>query len=230
MLALPKHDGATRLVLVRHGEVEEDARRRCYGRLDVPLSPLGHEQAARTAEWIAGLSIDAIWASPLSRARDSARPLAAKLNLEPRLHDGLREIDCGQLEGMTYPEIRERHPQLYAEWRAASSGTRFPDGESYGDLHARVTATAAEIRAAHERATVAVVAHGGVHRALLADALGVGVEKLFRIDSVVRGRERGRLLRRVLRGAAHERHAMTRVLPSRAWHASRSSRSCWCRR
>ncbi|HZS35980.1 MAG TPA: histidine phosphatase family protein [Polyangia bacterium] len=187
MLALPTQDGATRLILIRHGEVEEDARRRCYGRLDVKLSPLGHEQAARTAEWIAELPIAALWSSPLTRAVDSAAPLARATGLAPRLHDGLREIDCGQLEGMTYPEIRERYPEMYAEWRARLAHTRFPGGESYVELHARVTAVAAEIRAAHAKAAVAIVAHGGVTRALLADALGLGAEALFRLDQSYAG-------------------------------------------
>jgi probable phosphoglycerate mutase len=182
MLALPSSDGCTRFLLIRHGEVEADARRRCYGRLDVELSPLGHEQAARTAAWIAELPIAAVWASPLKRAVDSARPLERALGLEARLHDGLREIDCGALEGLTYAEIRERYPEMYAEWRARLAKTKFPDGESYFDLHARVTAAAAEIRAAHAGQTVALVAHGGTHRALIADALGLGAESLFRLD------------------------------------------------
>jgi broad specificity phosphatase PhoE len=187
MLALPTQDGATRLILIRHGEVEEDARRRCYGRLDVALSLLGHEQAARTAEWVAALPIAALWSSPLQRAVDSAAPLARATGLAPRLHDGLREIDCGQLEGLPYSEIRERYPEMYAEWRARLAQTRFPGGESYLELHARVTATAAEIRAAHPGATIAVVAHGGVTRALLADALGLGAEALFRLDQSYAG-------------------------------------------
>src|SRR5581483_3722991 len=115
------------------------------------------------------------------------RRLRRAAGLAPRLHDGLREIDCGQLEGMIYPEIRERYPEMYAEWRARLAHTRFPGGESYVELHARVTAVAAEIRAAHAKAAVAIVAHGGVTRALLADALGLGAEALFRLDQSYAG-------------------------------------------
>ena len=170
----------SRLVLIRHAEPDEAALGRSYGRLDVPLSPAGHDHARAIADALAEVRLDAVVASPLRRALDTAAPLAHARNLEPIVHEGLRELSFGAVEGATYDEIEREHPELFESWMNDPTGTRFPQGESFPDLRERALAAAAEIRSEHESA--AIVAHGGVTRTILAAALEMPDHAIFRLD------------------------------------------------
>jgi alpha-ribazole phosphatase len=170
----------SRLVLIRHAEPDESMRRRSYGRLDVPLSAGGRAQATAIAETLRDARLDAIYASPLRRAIDTAAPLAEVRGLKVVTHDGLRELDFGALEGSTFDEIARERPELYESWMTDPTETRFPGGESFAELRERALAASAEIRSEHERA--AIVAHGGVTRAILADALQMPARAIFGLD------------------------------------------------
>jgi alpha-ribazole phosphatase len=170
----------SRLVLIRHAQPDESTRGRSYGRLDVALSPAGRAQAAAIAETLRDVRLDAIFASPLRRAIDTAAPLAEARGLMVVTHDGLRELDFGSVEGLTFEDIARERPELYESWMTDPTETRFPAGESFADLQERALAAAAEIRSEHQRA--AIVAHGGVTRAILADALQMPARAIFRLD------------------------------------------------
>ena len=182
MLVLPDRGEATRVVLVRHGATEESARGRCYGRLDVLLSPRGLRQAEALARALADHPLAAVYASPLARALDTARPVAAAQGLEPAVLEALAELDFGEVEGLRYDEIEAARPELFRAWMDEPARVRFPGGEGLADLRARVLPAVEQIRARHERETVAVVAHGGVVRVVLAEALGLDDGALFRLD------------------------------------------------
>jgi alpha-ribazole phosphatase len=170
----------SRLVLVRHCEPQEEARGLCYGRLDVGLSIAGREHAARLAPALTTLEWEAVYASPRLRARETADPLAAARGLEPRLDEGLRELDFGELEGRSYDEIAASDPELYRAWMERPTTVSFPGGESFADLKKRALAALDRIRAEHEAALV--VTHGGVLRAGLAAWLAMPDEAIFRLD------------------------------------------------
>jgi alpha-ribazole phosphatase len=172
----------TRLVLVRHGEPEAEHRGRCYGRLDVGLADDGRAQADRAAHFLADASLAAVYASPRRRAVETAAPIARVHGVVVRVRDELREIDFGEIEGMTFDDVQAQRPALYEAWMTRPTTVTFPGGEGFADVRRRVLAVAAELRAAHAEATIAVVAHGGVIRALLADALRIASEDIFRID------------------------------------------------
>jgi alpha-ribazole phosphatase/probable phosphoglycerate mutase len=169
-----------RLVLVRHEEPDEDAWGRCYGSLDVGLSPAGLERAARLT--LDGAALAAVYTSPARRALDTARPLASAHGLQPVVDERLRELDFGALEGRLYDEVAASEPELYRAWMESPTAVTFPGGESYADLRARVLAALADLRAGHDGATVALVSHGGVLRAVLADCLQLPAEAIFRLD------------------------------------------------
>jgi alpha-ribazole phosphatase/probable phosphoglycerate mutase len=171
----------TRLFLLRHGEPEEDSRGRCYGRLDVGLSPRGLEQAARAAARIGDVPFSAIYASPRRRAIESARPLALPRGLEVQIEDDLREMDFGEIEGLTYDQVRHTRPELYAAWMERPTEVTFPGGESYALVRARVLQTIDRLRRAHEGQSIALVAHGGTTRTALAAALGLPDAHIFRL-------------------------------------------------
>jgi len=170
----------TRLVLVRHAEPEEEVRGRCYGTLDVGLSLQGMQHARQLAEALGSFAYEAVYTSPRTRSVETARPVAAARGLTPVVEADLREIDFGRLEGRTYDEIERSEPELFRAWMETPTRVRFPAGESYDDLAARVVPALEEIRACHPCA--AVVTHGGVVRAGLAAWLRMPGEAIFRLD------------------------------------------------
>jgi len=182
VIALPERGGATRLLLVRHAEPDESMHGRCYGSLDPPLSAAGLRRAAAVGELLRSHDIAAVYTSPLQRAFETARAVATAHGLEPIASDGLRELDFGELEGLRYDEIASAHPDLYRFWMEDPSAVRFPGGEGLADLRERVLPAVAEIRAQHQGQTAAVVAHGGVIRVVLADALDLPDTAFFRLD------------------------------------------------
>ena len=167
----------TRLLLIRHAQPEEDARGRCYGRLDVGLSPAGEAAAERLAESLRPVELDAVYSSPLRRAVQTASHIGP-----PRLDERLREIDFGELEGLTHEDVQRERPELFRLWMESPTRVRFPGGESWAELRTRVANAVVDVLATNDGATVAVVTHGGVVRAVLAEALGVPDERAFAFD------------------------------------------------
>ncbi len=187
MLSLPERGAATRLVLVRHAEADEEMRGRCYGSLDVPLSAVGVRQAAGLGEALRDLHLAAVYASPLRRALDTAHVIAAAQGLQPVARADLRELSFGELEGMAYDDIAARHPETYRLWMEEPATARFPGGESLAELRGRVLPALASIRSDHEGEAVAIVTHGGVVRVALADVLGTAETAFFRLDVAAGG-------------------------------------------
>lgn len=168
----------TRFWLIRHGEPVEEARQRCYGSSDVKLSARGREQMTRVAEYLANEPIAAIYTSPLDRTIESSRILG----LGPiHIVHGLREIAFGDFEGLTYDEIAVAFPQAFQQWMERPTEVRFPNGESYTALRDRVLAAFEAIGRESEGRTVAIVSHGGVNRILIAWALGMPADCIFRL-------------------------------------------------
>jgi alpha-ribazole phosphatase len=170
----------SRLVLIRHCEPDEHARGRCYGTLDIGLSAAGKRQAAALVQRLDGVAVDSVWTSPRVRARETAAPLAAARGLDLHEEGDLRELDFGELEGRTFDEIAAAEPELYHTWMTTPTRVRFPGGESYADLKARVGDALDRIAAYDESAVV--VTHGGVVRTALAACLSIPDEAIFRLD------------------------------------------------
>jgi alpha-ribazole phosphatase len=168
----------TRVLLIRHAEPDEDARGRCYGRLDVGLSPTGLASAERLAESLRAVELDAVYVSPRLRAVQTAAALGGSRTIDDRL----RELDFGRFEGRTYDEIEREQPEFFRSWMETPTLVQFPGGESYAELRQRVAAAVDEIVAANDRRTVALVSHGGVIRAALAVALGLPDDRAFALD------------------------------------------------
>jgi len=179
---LPPHGAATRLVLVRHAEPDGPALGRVCGRTDVPLGAAGRRRADALGVALAASPLAAVYASPLARALETARPIAAAQGLEPVTCDDLRELDFGDVDGLRFEEVETRYPELARAWTETPASVRFPGGESLADLRARVLPAVAAIRARHRAAAVAIVAHAGVLRVVLADALGLPDDAFFRLD------------------------------------------------
>jgi alpha-ribazole phosphatase len=167
--------------LIRHGEPEEAARQRCYGRLDLGLSPHGREQVALAAEYLRRDPPTVIVASPLRRTSDSAAIVAAACGCFYETNPGLREIHFGDFEGLTYDEIAARYPETFREWMEKPTQVRFPNGENFAGMRTRVLEAFFEIARRRAGETIGIVSHGGVIRILIAWALQVPDDCLFRI-------------------------------------------------
>ena len=171
-----------RVWLIRHGEPVAEARGRCYGSLDFGLSETGRGQMKRVADYVRSEPISAVYASPRSRALEGAKILAAAVSAAIlEVADDLREMDFGEFEGLTYDEISARNPELYRLWMENPTEVLFPNGESFPEMRDRVLRAFDAIERKHDGQAVALVTHGGVNRILLADALQIPDNCIFRL-------------------------------------------------
>lgn len=169
--------GVTTLILVRHGETDWNRTGRWQGHADKPLNQTGRTQARRLADELAAEDVTAVYASDLSRARETAEIVAARLGADVELDPRLREVDVGSWSGLTTDEIRERAPAEIARWHNGDPTHRFGSGETYTEMGERVVAALEEIAARHPDERIVVVLHGGPIRAVLAHAAGITYEQ-----------------------------------------------------
>lgn len=161
----------TSVLFVRHGDPDypED---RIYARTDDPgLTDSGRRQAAMLGDWIKGERIDALYASPTRRTRETAEPMAASLGLEIRLDGRLEERYFGIWEGLDFDTVRERYAEAFGAWKADPIGYAPEGGETVVHLARRVEEALEELKERHRGGTTLVVTHVGVIRAVLCQAL-----------------------------------------------------------
>ncbi|MGY1451719.1 histidine phosphatase family protein [Streptomyces sp. SS8] len=153
-----------RIVLWRHGQTAWNLERRFQGTTDIELTEEGLEQARRAARLLAALRPDAIIASDLKRAVDTAAELAAVTGLEVTRYEGLRETYAGVWQGLTHEEILERHGEEYAAWKRGE-----PVRRGGGELETEVADRAAPVVERNadklpDGGVLVVVSHGGTIR------------------------------------------------------------------
>ncbi|MGD8626320.1 MAG: histidine phosphatase family protein [Anaerolineae bacterium] len=169
------------IILVRHGRTAWNAGEtqgaRFRGTVDLPLAPEGVDQARTTARRLAGLSLSAIYSSPLQRAAHTARILARPHDLEVQIVPGLSSMDYGQWAGLLRTEVARRWPDLYRGLHHDLFAVRAPDGESFAELRERALAAVRHILARHARTggdgTILLVSHQVVARSLLCGLVGL---------------------------------------------------------
>ena len=173
----------TRLLVVRHGHVEGISPERFRGRRDVDLSDLGVRQAQATAQSIAARwQPVAIYTSPLRRCLQTAAAICRACGgLEATVLDDLNDVHYGDWEWHTHEEVRARWPELFECWFAAPQLVRFPRGESFQDLLARMANVLRWVRERHAGETVVVVGHSVANRALLLQTLDQPLSAYWRL-------------------------------------------------
>ena len=155
------------IFLARHGETDDNAAGRVQGYLDSPLNDRGREQARVLAERAAGEGIEALYASHLIRAHETASIVGERLGIEPQVDERFAESRRGAWEGRLLTEIERDFPEQWAEWHGAADGFRFPGGgESIAEHAARVEEGLAEVAGGPLPALV--IAHGGSIRCAFA--------------------------------------------------------------
>ncbi len=163
----------TRLFLVRHGQTLHNHVNRLAGWTDTPLTALGRQQAEQVADHLAGLcQPQALYTSPLQRARETAQAIGRRLGLTPVVVPDLREMHFGACENLTLDEIRQRFPDLWPRLLDEDDLTfTWPGGESRAGFIQRVRQVFTTLLQHHPGETIVIVAHGGVLAVWLADQL-----------------------------------------------------------
>jgi probable phosphomutase (TIGR03848 family) len=176
----PAPPNATVVLLVRHGQTPTTGKLLPGRAAGLHLADSGREQAARAAQRIAELpKVDAIYASPLERARETAAPIGAARGLKVQIDKGLLECDFGDWTGAELKALMK-----LPEWgtvQRAPSTFRFPNGESFTEMQTRMVSAIDRLRARHPGGTIVCVSHADPIKAAVAHAMGTHIDLFQRI-------------------------------------------------
>ena len=173
---------ATRVHLLRHGQVEGFEKKRYNGQGDISLTDLGRQQSALFAGRFQHQKLAAIYSSDLRRCRTAADQIAILQAVDPVYKEELRELHIGDWEGQTWQQLQKEYPELWQARLDDIVNVAPPAGESLRQMAERVRPVVREIVAAHPGGEIVIVAHGGVNRVILLDAVGAPLERLFHIE------------------------------------------------
>jgi probable phosphomutase (TIGR03848 family) len=180
MAAKKPAPGATLVLFVRHGQTPTTGKVLPGRAVGLHLSDAGRQQAERAAERLKVLKrVDAVYASPLERARETAAPIASALGLRTSIDKGLLECDFCDWTGAELKKLMKR-PEWSTVQRAPST-FRFPNGESFTEMQTRMVSAVDRLRAKHPGGVVVCVSHADPIKAALAHAMGTHLDLFQRI-------------------------------------------------
>jgi broad specificity phosphatase PhoE len=161
--------------LIRHGETDHNRGGLTLGRADIPLNELGRRQVGALAARLAHQPLGAIYTSPLSRARDTARAIAGEREIPLYVRDELLEMDVGETENITFAQLREQYPEFLHEWGGHSPElARMPGGENLVEVAQRLGPFLSDLTAiTHDH--IAVVSHNFVLKVILCRLLDLSL-------------------------------------------------------
>ena len=172
---------STLVLLIRHGQTPTTGKNLPGRAKGLHLAEVGQEQARAVAERLGVLKrLDAIYASPLERARETAAPLSKARQLPIRIEKGLLECDFGDWTGAELKDLMKK-----PEWATVQrypSGFRFPNGESFVEMQTRISSTVHRLASAHVGGVIACVSHADPIKAVVAEALGTHLDLFQRIS------------------------------------------------
>jgi alpha-ribazole phosphatase/probable phosphoglycerate mutase len=173
---------ATRLYLVRHGQVADGHTDRYHGHNDVGLSPAGEQQFEALAAQLAATPLAGVYASDLTRAFKGAAIISRGRDLAPRAIPEFREVNFGAWEGLSFTEIMAQFPAELENRFRDLPNFRIPGGESLLDVRTRALPALLQLLEQHREQALLIVAHAGINRVILSEALGLPLDNLFRLD------------------------------------------------
>ncbi len=171
----------TTLIIVRHGQSISNVNETFTGGMDSPLSELGHMQAARTAAYLKDYPISAVYSSDLSRAMQTAAPVAEMHGLQIMPDKRLREICGGDWEGRRGDEIAKLYPDNYALWKTDVYRCRPNGGENITEVAARVSDFLQEILTKHSNECVAIFSHALAMRTLACQWFDLSLDQITQV-------------------------------------------------
>jgi len=173
---------------VRHGETDSNRQGLALGRADVSLNGTGRWQAERLAVALSTEPIVAVYSSPLSRTVDTAQPIASAHGLAVEIEAGLIEMDIGELDGLTFSEVRERYPDLLEAWVAHEGPSQaMPGGERLVDVQERAADAVRSLAERHPDEAICVVTHNFVILSVLAGIFAIDLSGFRRLRHAVVG-------------------------------------------
>ena len=176
----------TEIILVRHGETGWNVSQTYRGRADVALDEVGVKQAELLGEYLSDWKLEAIYSSPLRRARDTANAIARHQNAKVQVASGLTDFDYGSWQGLPEAEVRKLYPDLHQEWRTNPHLVTMPGGESLGDVAERARGVVKEAVSRYQ-GSVALVSHRVVNKVLICSLLGLDNSRFWDIRQDVGG-------------------------------------------
>jgi probable phosphoglycerate mutase len=180
MARKPAPPRPTLVLLVRHGQTPTTGSTLPGRARGLHLADSGRAQAQAAADRIAALKdVAAVYASPLERTRETAKPIAEARGLKVQIHRGLLECDFGDWTGAKLKDLMK-----LPEWQTVQrypSGFRFPGGESFAEMQTRIVGAIDELVARHPGQTIVAVSHADPIKAALAQALGTHLDLFQRI-------------------------------------------------
>src|SRR4051812_32655227 len=149
-----------RIILLRHGATDWNIAGKCQGLTDVELNAAGREQVEAAAHVLAAEAVSAVYSSHLKRAFETAAAVARPHRLAVVVEENLRELDHGELEGLTFSEIKTKHASFIRDWRDRPAEAIIPGGEQLVDVERRVWEALCRIAGCHRSdETLVVVSH-----------------------------------------------------------------------
>jgi len=149
------------------------------------LNENGLRQARLLGEYLSGDKIDVVYSSPLKRAVATAEAIAVRHGLKVNIVSNLNDIDCGEWQGLTVEEVKEKYPELYQDWLDTPEQVRLPGGESLEDVRSRVVPFTQDAVMRYGGGRIVLVSHRVVHKVLICSLLGLGNSSFwsFKLDT-----------------------------------------------
>ncbi len=171
-----------RLILVRHGQTEWNREYRVQGQADPPLNETGKAQAEAIARALSYEPIRAIYSSPLSRAMETAKTINRFHTVEIIPHEGLKELNVGEVDGLYFPDMPVRYPDFFARWKADAAAVRWPGGETLPELQDRVWRATTQIITPQTEGAAVITSHLFALVSLLCKVLGLNLSDFRRLN------------------------------------------------
>lgn len=173
--------GMTSIYLVRHGQTAWNKEEIFRGRTDIPLDETGLKQAELAGEYFKAMVIQGVYSSPLSRAWQTAEPIALFQNLKAQPIEGIIDMSFGNWEGHALQEIERIDPETYRQWREEPHLAKLPGGESLDDVRFRAMAALEKVIEKHPGETLVLVSHRVVNKVLICGILGIDNSHFWQI-------------------------------------------------
>ncbi len=170
-----------KLILVRHGETKWNHENRVVGHTGMALNSNGRKQAGLLAQALKDEEVSCIYSSPLKRARETATAIARAQGLHVVTVDALKEVDAGELEGLTFDEVVERYGDFLQEWIKDTPSFNIPGGESITELRERTWPAVQRIVNEHPDEVVIAVSHSLAILSIISRALGMNISDFRRL-------------------------------------------------
>lgn len=170
-----------KLILIRHGQTQWNNESRVQGRTDIPLNEKGRLQAAAIAERLQDDHFDAVYASPLSRAKETAEEIAKRHGAKVVLDEDIIEIQFGKWEGLTSPELNKTYPELFADWGwiERPEACKEMAAESQQEIVARSLRFVKRLESLHDcSARILVVGHTMPTKMIIAHFIGLPYNRI----------------------------------------------------